>query len=187
MSYLFDTIIDCYMGDHAKCGLHSFVCMRDEAWNRPYVSAMLDLVSVNQIITATPDDRDKLRKIMNIHLSRHAVSMTFKNRTQNKCEAINRGITNSVPKHLTFKRNYAGRVQASVNSMNNGPERSFITTLTQLEAPITPKSPVIKYLKSVDNSVNMQKYRKRSTKYKSRRLALQKKLYIGIMMKKPKD
>ncbi len=64
MSYLFDTIIDCYIGYHAKCVLHSFVCTRDEAWSRPYVSTMLDLESVNQIITPTPDDRDNLRKII---------------------------------------------------------------------------------------------------------------------------
>ncbi len=165
------------MGDHAKCVLHSFVCARDEAWSRPYVSTMLDLVSVNQIITPTPDDRDKLRKIMNIRLSRRAVSMTFKNTTQNKCEAVNRGITKSVPKHLTFKQNYGGKGQASINSINNGPAHSLLTTLTQLKPPIPPKSPVIKYLKSVDNSVIMQKYRKKSIKYRFRRLALQKKRY----------
>ncbi len=132
MSYLFDTIIDCYMGDHAKCVLHSFVYAQDEVWSRPYNSTMLDFASVNQIITPTPDDRDKLRKIMNIRPSRRAVSMTFKNTTQNKCEAVNRGITKSVPKHLTFKRNYGWRVQASINTINNGPGCSFMTTLTQL-------------------------------------------------------
>ena len=61
--------------------------------------------------------------------------------------------------------------------MNNGPGRALITTLVKLKAPIPPRSPVIKYLKSVDNSVQRHKHRKKSTKYISRRLALQKKRY----------
>ncbi len=107
MSYLFDTIIDCYMGDYVKCILHSFVCTWDEASSCPYISTVLDLASVNQIITPTPKNRNKLKRFMNIRLSRRTVSMTFK---KTKFEAVKRGIMKAIPNHITFKRNYARRV-----------------------------------------------------------------------------
>lgn len=169
MANLYEALILCYMGDCSKCDQHSFVCSSEDPWRRPYISTLSKLKSVRAFIHPSSEDKTKLREVLDIRLSDAAVDKTFMNTTQNKCEAANRGVIKAVPKHITFSRNYHGRVHAAVHSMNNGPGTSLLKLCDAVGAPIPTDSRVVPSLKQLDHAAAKNKQRKKSTAYKIQR------------------
>lgn len=183
-SYLYDTIEKCYMGDHSLCHKYSLVCTPDHPWQRPMINTSSSLNHIQAFINPTVDDTRKLREVLNIRLSRQAVLSTCKNTTQNKCEATNRGISKSNPKHILHKRNFAGRVHAEVHAVNNGPGASLLQLSEALNVPIPSKSPVVSSLKQVDKERQYQKKREKSLAYKTRRAELKRLHYTSVLQRK---
>ena len=177
LAYLYDTLIECYMGDCSKCDQHSFVCSTEKPWHRPYINTCLRLKTMKAFINPTSDDKTKLKSVLDIRLSAKAVEMTMKNTTQNKCEAANRGLTKAVPKHILFQRNYHGRVHAAIHSMNNGPGTSLLKLCDAVGASIPPRSTVISSLARADMLTARNRERKQTTAYKTQRASKRRERY----------
>ncbi len=176
MSYMTDTVIECYVGaNHDLCDQHSFVCKSTKPY-RQFIATVSSLKNTF-VIHPTSEDREELRAILALRFGPRSVYMARFNRTQNKCEAANRGIKKATPSHLTFARNYTGRVHAAVHSMNNGPGVSLLKLCHAAGAPIPAESPVIKRLKRMDADVAFQKERKSSPEYAIQRAAIRKRKF----------
>ena len=164
--YAPDCIINCYR----LCHEHSLVCKKGQPWLRPYVpSSDGHKNSVDTLITPTKGDTKKLKDVLAMRFSTEALEKTFLNRTQNKCEASNRGLAKSLPKHLVFRRNASGRVHAAVHSMNNLPGRSLLKLCEAVGSPLSRKSKVTCQLESKDKITKSHKERQKSPRYKQGR------------------
>ena len=107
LSYVRYAIEKCYMGDHSDCYEHSSICNDANPWGRPYLPA--HNLQSGEVIAPSDDDIEKLRKIINITLGPAAIKQPCMNKTQNKCEAPNRGLSKAIPKHIAFAY-YLGRL-----------------------------------------------------------------------------
>ncbi len=183
-SYLYDCVYYCYQGNCRECRQHSLVCTDEKVWHQPMLKTSDICNQSNAVIKPRNNDYEKLREVLNIRLSRQAVLSTFKNTTQNKCEATNRGISKTSPKHMQFKRNFPGRVHAEVNAVNNGPGASLVQLADALNAPFDPQSPVIASLKKTDKRRQYQQKRYKTQEFKSRRAALRKQNYVSALKRK---
>lgn len=149
-SYLSDTVIKCYSGDCSDCHIHSFVCSRDRPWVRPFLSIMQRFSRKKDIIRPSLADYNKLRTLLGHRFSPQAVRKTYRNKTQNKCEGANRGLSKSNPKHITHSRNYHGRAHAAIHQMNNGPGKSLLSLMKVLNCPMSATSRTVKSLQRMD-------------------------------------
>lgn len=169
LSYIPDAVIECYKGNCELCKKYSFVCNgNSKRWRRNY---MARACKSNKAINPGVSDIEKLRKCMAIRLGKKALSMTFLNTNTNKVEGANRGLSKSVPKHMTFPRNYGGRAAAAVHSMNNGPGRSLVKLAKKVDAPLTSSPAMETVLKRKDKKVTCDKKRQQSQQYKTSRAA----------------
>lgn len=164
-SFMPDAIIDCYRGQCSKtCWKSSLVCKKDKPWTRTYLKTTLEGQQAKAFINPNEDDIAKLRELLQLRFGRKAVLATQKNSTQNKCEAVNRGLTKSAPKCLTFKRNYDGRIHSAVHSVNNSPGASTVMLAEELAAPYPPKSAAVKALLKIDEERSYHQQLKKSPK-----------------------
>ena len=148
------------------------------------LNAAPSLMGIQAVIRPTDEDRVKLCEVLNIRLSRQSVLSTFKNTTQNKCEATTRGLSKSNPKHLLHKRNFPGRVHAEVHAVNHGPGASLLQMCDALNVSIPPKSSVVASLKQVDKERDYQKRREKSMEYKVRKAQLRRLRYTSALQRK---
>ena len=172
-----DAIIDCYRGHCGGCIQHSYVCSKKKPWHRSYIDTNERYRHQRAFINPNVEDMTRLRAAMSVRLGDAAVDKTSNNSTQNKCEASNRGVKKAVPNALTFSRNYHARVQSAVHSINNGPGTSLIKLCQHAGAPIPTKSPVNAAMKKIDQQVEYNKKRKKSTDYKVARRSLRQQRY----------
>ena len=183
-----NSIVDCYMGTCAKCETFSFVCHGGlKKWQRSFLNVG-PLKYRRLTICPNTSDRFKLQNSMMIRLGVKAVISTIQNRTQNKCEAANRGLSKALPKHLNFKHNYAGRAHSAIFSMNNMPGVALLKMAQRAGAPITPGSKVVKQLKQKDITVLRDRLRKKAMAYKTARAnsrAARYDLHAGMSQQSP--
>ena len=172
-SYLSDTLIRCYSGNHTLCDLHSKVCKSDDRYEgskRPHLKLIGSLFKIKQVIHPTnSDDREKLTKILKLRLSPQAARATYLNRTQNKTEAVNRGLVKANPKHITHAANFAGRAHMAVLSMNNGPGTSALKALKGLKIPMSVESKCYHVMLDKDKVRKYHQARQKSATYKKSR------------------
>ena len=186
-SYLTDTIIQCYQGNCGLCKIHSSVCEgAKNKWKRPYLNSK-EYQAHHAFINPTQKDLDILRACLNSRLGQKAVSKTFLNTNQNKCEGANRGLVKGLPKHLTFAQNYPGRVHTCIHSMNNGPGQSLSQLCHTVGADLAPNSGVSKKLEHMDKVKSKDKIRKKSTEYMNTRVKHRQKLYNNYDTKKSEE
>lgn len=164
-----DAIVDCYRGCCQSCEEHSYVCSQEKPCFRKYLDINPDLRRKRAFIHPQSEDLTKLRSLIAIRLGPGAIYKTMTNSTQNKCEAANRGIKKAVPGHITYRRNYRGRVHSAVHSMNHGIGKSTIELCEAASAPIGDTSSVKKALQSMDKRSTYQQQYKKSIEYKERR------------------
>lgn len=167
-----DAIIDCYRGSCQRCDEHSYVCLPELRRNRKYFDFNPDLKKRRELLKPSSEDISKLREIIAIRLGPGAIHKTVHNTTQNKCEASNRGVKKSVPGHITYRRNYSGRVHSAVHSINNGVGTSTIDLCQAAGATIDPNSSVSRALESMDKIKHYQQSYKKTHQHKERRRTL---------------
>jgi len=179
-----DAIVDCYRGSCARCDEHSYVCSQQKPYFRNYIDVNPMLCNNREFIRPNADDIMKLHQAIALRLGPDAIKKTSSDTTQNKCEASNRGIKKAVPPSLTFRTNYAGRVNSAVHSINNNPGKSTSELCMAVGAPIDDKSGVGQALKRIDARVQYHKARKISSKYKVQRRQRRQQLYKEYDTKK---
>ena len=162
-----EAVIDCYRGDCSNCDEHSFVCKEGVRWSRPFLDVTITHKTRRCIINATRIDLAQLRKALNIRLGPAAIDKTSNNATQNKSEAVMKGIKKAVPKQLNFKRNYHARVNSATHSMNNGVGSSIVNLCKASGVPVS--GPVLTRAKKLDMFQEKNRERKMTHAYKLRR------------------
>ena len=95
--------------------------------------------------------------------------LKFGTNTQ-KCEAVNRGISSSLPKNVNFSRNATARVASAVHRMNNGLADSIHKKLEELGCPITKGGRAAATLKAMQREKEYIKRYKNTRKCKQRQL-----------------
>ncbi|KAK6189690.1 hypothetical protein SNE40_001691 [Patella caerulea] len=104
-----ESTIRCYDGDcsKSKCRSHSVVCpggITNNWWNRSMYLASNKVDSLNM----NEHDKSILSEILKIRISEAALEKNkFQTNTQ-KCEAINRSLSVSLPKNVNYGRNAMG-------------------------------------------------------------------------------
>lgn len=176
LSYIPDVIMSCYKGNCSLCNKYSFVCtgMAKTMWKRPYLNTHYEYRNMNSFISPNENDVRTLRECIQHRLSMSAIMKTHLNVSQNKTEAVNRGLSKCCPKHLTFTRTHSSRVNASTHQQNNPPGESLVKMCSAVGAPIARGSNVVKTLATKDKKHKADQIRKASPKYKSQRAARRK-------------
>ena len=121
LSYTCDSVVECYHGNHALCNIYSFVCMAktNTTWLQRSHYLHADFT-----VKPGGDSLVMLRKCVEYHLGQGMLEKTRLNTNTQKCEATNRSFRRSLPKYLTFARNFSGRTHSAVHNINNGPAES---------------------------------------------------------------
>lgn len=73
-------------------------------------------------------------------LSEQALERLKLNTDTQKCEAINRSLSVSLPKNVNYARNLAGRASSTIHRLNNGPEKSTQDKLSAVGASVSPRT-----------------------------------------------
>ena len=180
LEYVPDAIIGCYKGDHRLCHEYSLVCKKKKPWSRSFLKSCDGHTQPNTtFLTPTEKDIERLRECMDMRFGAKAIEKTYLNRTQNKSEAANRGLSKSLPKHMEFRRNARGRVHAAVHSMNNQPGTSLLKLCQVVGSPVSRGSKVVRQLKAKDKTVQSDKKRQASQDFKTGRAKRRKQTYTS--------
>ena len=98
LSFVTDCLVQCYSGNCRLCMSYSLVCKGDSM--RSY------LPKEHSKVFMSLEDKQKLRTCLALRFSRAAIESTKFNSNTQKCEAVNRAYIKSVPKSVTYSRNY---------------------------------------------------------------------------------
>ena len=131
-----NAIIKCYHGQHQFCRKNSFVCrgLISDNWlmSSPYLSKGFKQDK------PTTTDLKTLKLSIEKRLGQSILNKTKYLLNTHKCEAANRAITRTVPRHMTFSRNYGARVHATIHSVNSGIGESILSECDMSGASLTP-------------------------------------------------
>ena len=147
LSYVVDAIPSCYAGDHELCRRHSFVCKG----GKKFWLFKRAILPRNFKIRKSEKNLNAIRQCVNYRLGPKALKQTRLNLNMQKC------LRRSLPKNVTFTKNFEGRVHAAVHSVNLGPGESLLMICEQLGAPISPGSSTEKALKAIQRTDQLQK------------------------------
>lgn len=173
LSYAVDAIVQCYMGDHALCRKHSLVCNGGIV---NWVSKSTYLGSTFEIPHSS-ENEDLLRACISKRLSPAVLDKTIKNSNSQKVESFNRTLRRSLPRNVTFTRNFAGRAHSAAHSSNNGPGDSIRSLCAGVGCAIPSGGSVDKSLQDIQKNHETSKKYQKSTLYKTKRVVKRKKLY----------
>lgn len=76
-------------------------------------------------LSHSSENEDLLRACISKRLSPAVLDKTIKNSNSQKVESFNRTLRRSLPRNVTFTRNFAGRAHSAAHSSNNGPGDSI--------------------------------------------------------------
>ena len=111
-----NNLVKCYSGCHSECGRKSFVCRgrADDNWitQSSYLKKSFKLDSL------TDADMEKLSECIDYRLGHNMLNKTTYLLSTQKCEAVNKAISATVPRHLTSTRNHDGRNSVAIHSVN---------------------------------------------------------------------
>ena len=107
-----------------------------------------------------------LRKCVEYRMGQGMIEKTRKNTNTQKCEAANRSLRRSLPKYLTFARNFCGRSHSAAHNLNNGPGESIVKLCKVVGSTIPSGTRVRRALKQQQNFSHSNRKRKRTQQYK---------------------
>lgn len=150
----------CYCGDHGQCILFSNVC--SGATFNNWIKSSCYLPSNFKINGSQREHDQTLLECIEYRLSDDMLELTRLNTNSQKVEATNRSIKRSLPKNVTFTRNFCGRAHSAVHSINNGPGESIKKLCKLAGCPIPPGGKVAKGLQALQDICEKQKSRQKS-------------------------
>lgn len=165
MPKVIQTTLDCYSGDCKRCRYHSVVCsggQKDNWWAKSVYLSPCGIRSLN----ITPRDRDLLRAILLLKLGVASLRLIRSNTNTNKNEAINRGISVSLPKNVNFARNAKARAYSAIHRLNLGAGNSMIKKLEAVGSPIERGRRVAKAALQIQRDSRYHIDYTRTTKFK---------------------
>lgn len=131
--------VKCYSGDCSECERYSFVCgggANSSWWTRSMFLASHRITSLQM------DERDCLiiQEIVKMKLSESALEELKTGTSTQKCEAINRSFSVSLPKNVNYSRNVYGRVASTVHRLNNPVGESVIKKMEHVGVALSPRT-----------------------------------------------
>jgi hypothetical protein len=173
LSYTRDAIVQCYQGRHNKCKRHSFVCTNKmQNWLKKS-----SFLSSDFKIATCAQNNTYLQRCIDYRLGSNILELTKFNTNTQKCEAVNKCIRKSLPRHTTFSRNFAARAHSAVHTINNGPAESLIKLSKDMGCTFPHGSKVVTHLNKLEHNQTLQLKRKGETNYKTKRCQKRKALY----------
>ena len=115
--------LSCYKGDCSSCRRHSYVCSggaSSDWWLRSMFLATHGIRSLSM----TENDEQIVMEILKMKLSVEAMELLKLGTSTQKCEALNRSISVSLPKNVNFSKNVTGRLASTIHRCNNGVQDS---------------------------------------------------------------
>lgn len=131
--------VRCYSGDCSDCRRHAIVCGGYDAgswWNRSYYLATHGITNLNM----NENDTELLQEIIKIKLSATSMEEMKLGTSTQKCEAVNRAMSVSLPKNVNYSRNVYGRVASTVHRLNNKVANSTVSKLRHFGVSVSPKT-----------------------------------------------
>ena len=177
IAHVRNTIVTCYCGDHKACRRYSLVCRGRKTNNWVHKSKFLNKSIKSSGLKPTKCDKEKLIEAIEYRLGPLMLKNTKHLLTTQKTEAVNRAISATAPRNMTFSRNYTARVHAAVHAVNAGIGEALISECDAVGAPITHGTRITRRLLKMQENDIKQKSRKKSKKSKLRRHLKCKKLY----------
>ena len=174
LSYAKLAIVQCYMGDHASCRKHSLVCKGGLKNNWVRKSTYLE---DNFKIPCSVENENLLHACISKRLSPAVLAKTIKNSNSQKVESFNRTLRRSLPRNVTFTRNFSGRAHSAVHSSNNGPGSSIRGLCSGVGAAIPTSGLVDKTLDKVQKDYEFNKNYQKLPARKIKRVIKRKKMY----------
>ena len=133
LSYTCDAIVNCCHGHHDLCHIYSFVCMQkcNTTWlqRSPFLKKDFTIKSCDESLNFE-------RKCVEYRLGPAILEKTKMNTNTQKVEATDLSMRRSLPKHLTFSRNFPGRAHSAAHNINNGPCESIYKLCKDVGSPI---------------------------------------------------
>lgn len=186
LSYVQDAIMQCYQGCHDLCKKKSFVCKGGKRNNWILKSAFL---SNNESFALVKGKKTNeiLSKFLSYRLSSSALNKTLVNANTQKVEGFNRCLRRSLPKNITFSRNFHGRAHAAAFCVNNG-EGKAITQLCDKVGCTIPKGGIVDHtLQKNEEYDKSRKLNMKSLEYKLKAKEKRRKLFKMYEEKKEKS
>ena len=154
-----DATLRCYSGDCSKCRHYSKVCGGGSSNNWWMRSAYLGPHKVTNL-NMTENDKAILLEVLKMKLSCDAVQRLRLNTNTQKCEAVNRSISVSLPKNVNYSRNFEARVHSTIHRLNNSLGSSLKAKVTHLKGQLSSRT--LRSLDTMDKRCTYHKlYRNR--------------------------
>jgi len=125
-------------------------------------------------LALTQADRVTLQTFIDYRLAPNAVERQKETMTSNRSEAFHKRALKAVPKDLTFKRNYSGRVHAAALADSIGSGAAISRVNQYMGASHAEGSPGKAGLRALDKQEKYHQDRKKTWAYKNRRYHLRK-------------
>ena len=174
LSYTCDAIIQCYQGSHEKCRRNSFVCKGFVKDNWVLKS---DYLGETFKLQHGEETSEALRKCISYRLSPVSLNRTMFNANTQKVESFNRSLRRSLPRNVTFSRNFSGRAHAAAYSVNNGECNAIINLCSKVGSNIEKGSVVHRQLENLQKHNEKRKLKSKSIKYKCIRSSNRNKIF----------
>ena len=136
MPKILETTVACYGGDCTGCRRNGIVCgggKRKNWWARSHYLGSNGIKHLN----VQEGDEDIIRALLLLRLGVESLRLTRFNTNTNKNEAINRGLSVSLPKNVNFSRNAPGRMHSAIHRMNHGEGNSLVHKTEHLGCPLS--------------------------------------------------
>lgn len=174
LSYTCDAIVSCYHGNHDLCSLYSFVCL-----GKSNITWLQRSPFVDSDFCVKPCDESfrLIRKCVDYRLGQDMLEKTKMNTNTQKCEGSNRSMRRSLPKNVTFSRNFSGRSHSAAHSINHGSGESIYKLCRAVGSPIQAGTRVCRALYQLQKVNERHKQRKKSKHYKEARSKKRRALY----------
>ena len=161
-----EAILRCYAGDHKLCRAHSSVCAGENDNNWILKNEFLP----NSFKISLNTETEKiLRECINFRLGPTMLEKTKFNSNTQKVESVNNVIRRSLPKNVTYPRNFSGRAHSAIFSSNNGPGESIARLCNATGCSVPPNSRVSAALLNEQRISEKEKERKGSSRRKLKR------------------
>lgn len=156
--------IECYSGDCGLCKRDSILCNGGKK-NWLAKSVYLQPGCLNP----TPEDRSVIRNLLEFYLGKKTLPLLKTNTNTNRNEAINRSLSSSLPKNVSFSRNANARTMATVTRLNEGKAKSVLRIMKAAGCKISKGGGVERAFKSFQRKGVYYKKRSQSSRVISRR------------------
>lgn len=166
----------CYCNDHSGCKLNSLVCRGGKTDN--WLSNSSFLTRNFKINLTASENEYTLLDWIEFRLGEDMLQKTRLNTNTQKIEGTNRAIRKCIPKNVTYSRNYEGRLNSAIHSVNNGPGISIRKLCMAADCPLPETGNVATQLWAEQRRSELKKEREKSATFK-----LKKKLRRTIMYK----